>query len=423
MPAKLQLILQKVKPHLWKGVCGFLALACIGLLIGYFSQGTQLSHHAFMNAQRLVIPLQGEGEWIGAQVKVKQEEAEKIDELIVPLIETEEVATESSEPMLEGGHAADLSGKVLETIVTQGSAEATNGEVSGVVLSEAEAEKPEPTKQVEAEIDSVEHSIGKPLAIAPDPELAEKKDDYHLPKISKDGKKPWQFYGKPFEDDGKPMVSVIISGLGLGRLTTESALKLDSHVTLSFSPYAKNTEMWASHARNIGHEVMLDLPQEGKNYPASDPGPYALLNTLDEESNRQRLHWVMSRFSGYVGFLQTEHTGLQSGSVVSAFTELAKRGLFFVESQVGVTENLTRQQESMGLITHYYDRRLDEVLSKEAIQKQLDLLIKDAKKNGTAIAVMRPYPLAMQLLDEWSKTLEAKGVKLAPASAIIDHDL
>ena len=62
--------------------------------------------------------------------------------------------------------------------------------------------------------------------------------------------------------------------------------------------------MWAGHARADGHEVLIDLPMQLADYPASDPGPHGLLASLAPSDNKERLHWVLGRFSGFVGLMQ-----------------------------------------------------------------------------------------------------------------------
>ena len=54
-------------------------------------------------------------------------------------------------------------------------------------------------------------------------------------------------------------------------------------------------------ARSGGHEVLLQIPMEPFDYPDNDPGPQTLLVSLKPEQNIDRLHWLMSRFQGYVG--------------------------------------------------------------------------------------------------------------------------
>ena len=39
------------------------------------------------------------------------------------------------------------------------------------------------------------------------------------------------------------------------------------------------------------------------DYPDNDPGPQTLLTSLTPDQNIDRLHWLMSRFQGYVGIV------------------------------------------------------------------------------------------------------------------------
>ena len=46
------------------------------------------------------------------------------------------------------------------------------------------------------------------------------------------------------------------------------------------------------------------------DYPDNDPGPQTLLTSLEASQNIDRLHWLMSRFQGYVGI--ANHMGAAS---------------------------------------------------------------------------------------------------------------
>ena len=47
--------------------------------------------------------------------------------------------------------------------------------------------------------------------------------------------------------------------------------------------------------------MLLQVGMEPFDYPDNDPGPQTLLTSLTPEQNLDRLHWLMSRFQGYVG--------------------------------------------------------------------------------------------------------------------------
>ena len=72
-------------------------------------------------------------------------------------------------------------------------------------------------------------------------------------------------------------------------------------MTLAFAPYGADLESWPSTRARDEHEVLLQVPMEPFDYPDNDPGPQTLLTSLSSEQNIDRLHWLMSRFQGYVG--------------------------------------------------------------------------------------------------------------------------
>ncbi len=69
------------------------------------------------------------------------------------------------------------------------------------------------------------------------------------------------------------------------------------------------------------------------DYPDNDPGPQTLLTSLDAGQNIDRLHWLMSRFQGYVGI--ANYMGGRFSASEQALgpvlREAAKRGLIYFD--------------------------------------------------------------------------------------------
>src|SRR5690606_31283980 len=123
-----------------------------------------------------------------------------------------------------------------------------------------------------------------------------------LPRIAPDGRVPAQAYARPFRSNGKPMVSLVVGGLGLNAVTTRAAIeRLPAEVTLSFVPYAEGLQAWIDMARAQGHEVMIELPMEPTGYPDNDPGPYTLLSSGGADDVEAKLGWLLGRATGYFG--------------------------------------------------------------------------------------------------------------------------
>jgi hypothetical protein len=129
------------------------------------------------------------------------------------------------------------------------------------------------------------------------PALLEKGPHGALPKISPDGRAAWRVYGRPHNArDRRPRIAVIITGLGLKRDVTESAIDdLPGVVSLAFSVYGRNLKALAASARKAGHEVLVTLPLETAEDSGHDPGPRALAASLSTGKNRDRLHWITNQ--------------------------------------------------------------------------------------------------------------------------------
>ena len=129
-----------------------------------------------------------------------------------------------------------------------------------------------------------------------------------IPKIAPDGMRPFRLYAHPREmpagKDDAPRIAIIVGGLGISASGTADALaKLPAPVTLAIAPYGADLDDLAERAQAGNHEVLLQAPMEPFDYPDNDPGPQTLLTSLTPEQNIDRLHWLMSRFQGYVGIV------------------------------------------------------------------------------------------------------------------------
>ena len=261
----------------------------------------------------------------------------------------------------------------------------------------------------------------QPLTAVPDPALIEQTDQGPLPKIGEDGRKAWQIYARPFEDDGKrPRIAVIIGGLGLSRAATEAAVgRLPGEVALAFDPYAKGLQDWVSRARQAGHEVLLSLPMEPAAFPLYDPGPLALLTTLEPEANLGRLTFLLGRISGYVGVVSVHGSRFttEKGHILPVLEFLKQRGLMYVDN------GSTRQSLAPGIASEIglpgtvSNVNLDVDLSRSAIDSRLATLEETARKNKTAVVMASAYPVVVERLAAWIGTLEKKGLVLAPVSS------
>ena len=262
------------------------------------------------------------------------------------------------------------------------------------------------------------------LAPVPDEGLIERTAEGLLPKIGADGRKPWQVYGRPFDpNDKRPRIALIIGGLGQSSAATEAAIqRLPGAVTLAYTAYARNLPQWVDLSRAAGHEVLLTVPMEPVGYPANDPGPHTLLVSLPEAENRARLTWLMSRFAGYSGVVNLMGSRFtnEAGPLKPVLEELNKRGLLFVDSRSSLSSVAGKMAGEIKLPRAVNNRFIDTKAARPDIDKRLEELEQIAGSEGVAVGIGAPYPVTIERVAQWVLQLDAKGIALAPISAVVD---
>lgn len=265
------------------------------------------------------------------------------------------------------------------------------------------------------------------LRAAPEPRLVEKSRHGLLPRIAPDGTKPSAFYARPFDpaasnrSSAAPRIAVLFGGLGLSaNLTSEAIAKLPAEVTLAFAPYGSALQAQVNKARSDGHEVMLHMPMEPFDFPANDPGPQTLLSTLTVDQNVDRLHWAMTRFSGFTGLANymgakfvTSEEGLKT-----LFTELKRRGLSFADDGSAARSRTREIARQTGIAFTRGALTIDAVPTQQRIDEALAALESEAEQKGFAMGVASALPISIERVARWAKAIERKGFVLVPVSVL-----
>lgn len=261
------------------------------------------------------------------------------------------------------------------------------------------------------------------LAPVPDPALIEKTQAGPLPKVARDGRKPWQVYARPVPatTQTERRIALVVSGMGISESATAHAIRvLPPEVTLSFAPYGTKLQNWIEKAREAGHEVLLELPMEPFGYPQNDPGPYTLLTSLKAAENIARLEWLMSRFTGYAGVMnyQGARFTTSSTSFRPVMAALEKRGLLYVDNGASARSLATQLAEEIRMPVVQATRIIDPVQSPEVIATSLDALEETSNNSGNAIGVASGFPVTVDALAEWAAMLKNDGYVLVPVTAL-----
>jgi polysaccharide deacetylase 2 family uncharacterized protein YibQ len=272
----------------------------------------------------------------------------------------------------------------------------------------------------------VPEAIGLHLPPAPDKRLVDKSRYGLLPRIGADGTRPSDAYARPPLISGRlkagaPRVALLIGGLGLSESGTQDAIvKLPGAVSLGFAPYGADVERDVAQAREAGHEAFLQAPMEPFDYPANNPGPHTLLSGLSPADNLDNLHWLMGRFTGYVGvtnFLGAKFTA-DRGAFAPVLSEIATRGLLYVDDGTSPRSLARDPALALNLRAAVADVVIDADQSPQAIEAALLKLEALARANGAAIGIATALPVSLEHIGRWTAGLEARGLALTPLSSV-----
>jgi polysaccharide deacetylase 2 family uncharacterized protein YibQ len=260
----------------------------------------------------------------------------------------------------------------------------------------------------------------------PDPSLLEPYPggaNLSLPRVAIDGRAPMAVYAAGFDPTNvRPRVGMLIAGIGLSEADSMAAVKdLPRGVTLAITPYAGDIGRLLAVARIAEHEYLLSVPMEPQGYPVNDPDDrHALMTSLSAAENLERLRWALARFSGYVGVtsalgpMRGERLTAAPIQFASVLKELGHRGLLFVDART-----------SQPVPPYAWSRSVDVVIDQDPVDaavldKRLDTLSHIALDKGSALGIVWvPRPVTLARVAAWTNSLAAKGLALAPVSALV----
>jgi len=258
-------------------------------------------------------------------------------------------------------------------------------------------------------------SEGKPL-----PNYEERRAPLPTPRAAA-ADAAWQRNAIPFSDDRRrPLIVIVIDDMGVDRPRSRRVTELPRPLTLSYLPYARDLAEQAAAARGRGHELMLHLPMEPLS-GAVDPGPNALLTSLTLDMVRRRTVAALDSFSGYVAVnnhMGSRFTTWRPG-VEASLREMKARGLAFLDSRTHADTVGGLVADELGMPNLDRHVFLDDVMTIDAVRRQLAETEVLARRQGFVVAIGHPHDVTIQALSEWLPSLSGKGFIQGPITAAI----
>ncbi|WP_297109364.1 divergent polysaccharide deacetylase family protein [uncultured Devosia sp.] len=257
------------------------------------------------------------------------------------------------------------------------------------------------------------------------PDLSEETAHGAIPRMSGTGLTPFIAYRRDASaavGSGRPMVAIVVTGLGINEQGSLDAIdQLPDEVSLAFAPYGRSLENTVAAARTAGHEVMLEVPLEPFDYPQNDPGPHTILTGESPRDNLEKLFWLMARFGGYFGVINNMGARFTASATDMApiLEELGARGLGYLDDG---SSNRSVAAQMAGANRVPFARAtqvIDANPARASILSALASLEAQAMETGSAIGIVSALPISVQAVAEWARELDAKGIALVPASALM----
>lgn len=217
-----------------------------------------------------------------------------------------------------------------------------------------------------------------------------------------------------------PRLAIIIDDIGYDRSGADSVLALGFPVTVSVLPHLPLSSDVAEEAYRRGDQVMLHLPMQSETESAKMEDVELRVGMRAGEVD-SILAGMLDTVPHVVGV--NNHQGSLATAdptlMAELMPELRKRGLFFIDSRTEAKTIAYDAAKRAGVRAASRKVFLDDTASREQITAQLQLAAKDAKRDGSAIAIGHPRPATIAALAGEVPRLEASGIQIVFASELV----
>ncbi len=139
---------------------------------------------------------------------------------------------------------------------------------------------------------------------------------------------------EPEAESGGRQIAVIIDDIGYDLRLVEDLMRIEAPIAFAILPHTPHAREAARLLHTAGKEILLHLPMEPRSYPAENPGEGALFVNMDEREIRRQIEADLNSVPYVAGV--NNHMGSRfmedENKLAVVMQELAKRGLFFVDS-------------------------------------------------------------------------------------------
>jgi polysaccharide deacetylase 2 family uncharacterized protein YibQ len=219
-------------------------------------------------------------------------------------------------------------------------------------------------------------------------------------------------------------LALVLYGFGDEEVDAPAFFALPHPFAVAIVPGARSSEKLFRAARAAQREMVLHLPLEPVNYPQVDPGPGALLVTMD----RARITGLVRRYLEAAGPVSAvaNHMGslaTQDMQVMTAiYGELRRRGIPFVHVQAAAGSVCKSLASDQGVNYAEPDAVLDQearARDTRSLDGRWKAVLERAREHGTAIVFVRATPRTLAWLPGALAPRRLAGTSLVPLESLL----
>ncbi|MBI4335313.1 MAG: divergent polysaccharide deacetylase family protein [Candidatus Omnitrophica bacterium] len=220
----------------------------------------------------------------------------------------------------------------------------------------------------------------------------------------------------------KAKIAVVIDDFGYNLNNAEAFFNIGIPVTFSILPHRAYSKKISAQAAQRAYEAILHLPLEAhKENKQVKQEPATITTRMKKKEVLERLSKALDEVPGAIGVSNHQGSRATEDPALMAiiFEELKRRSLFFLDS-VSTSKSVCKKAAVDSGIR--YGQRsvfLDNSEDFEYIKGQTRLLVKKAKKSGSAIGIGHDREKTVAALARLMPEAQKEGVEFVPLSELI----
>jgi len=214
----------------------------------------------------------------------------------------------------------------------------------------------------------------------------------------------------------KKKIAIVIDDVGEDYQSALELARILEPITLSILPSRAYSQEALKLGKEFHKQVMLHMPMQPEDYPATDPGNSALFCDMSREEISQNLKNALNSLPGVIGV--NNHMGsaftARKDATNAFLEEIARQNIFFLDSKTAKNDVSFQMAREMNLKTCRRGIFLDNLRDEEVIWRKLVELCWEDRPDQSRIAIGHPYPETIRVLRERLGELELMGCEVAP---------